>query len=109
MSDTVLPEAVRQGLVDQVDGFCDKVGFTHAQMDRLFDRARSCGLGVKLHTDQYTDFGAGAVVARHHGLSADLLEYAARATVRALAEAVIIATLLPGSHFTLIATRKPPV
>jgi imidazolonepropionase len=109
MSDTVLPEAVRQGLVDQVDGFCDKVGFTHAQMDRLFDRARSCGLGVKLHADQYTDFGAGAVVARHHGLSADHLEYASLATVQAMAEAGTVATLLPGAHFTLHETRKPPV
>src|SRR5215472_4477347 len=34
MCDTVLPQAARQGLVDQVDGFCDKVGFTHAQMGR---------------------------------------------------------------------------
>ena len=25
----VIPEAVKRGLVDQVDGFCDKVGFTH--------------------------------------------------------------------------------
>src|SRR5215208_3866737 len=49
----------RQRLVDQVDGFCDKVGFNHAQMDRLFDKAASYGLGVKLHADQYTDFGAG--------------------------------------------------
>ncbi|HKH66874.1 MAG TPA: amidohydrolase family protein, partial [Reyranella sp.] len=62
MCEEVLPEAVRQGLVDQVDGFCDKVGFSHAQMGRLFDKAQSYGLGVKLHADQYTDSGAGAVV-----------------------------------------------
>jgi imidazolonepropionase len=109
MCDEVLPEAVRQGLVDQVDGFCDKVGFTHAQMDRLFDKARSYGLGVKLHADQYTDFGAGAVVARHRGLSADHLEYASEATVRAMAEAGTVATLLAGAHFSLNETQKPPV
>jgi imidazolonepropionase len=105
----VLPEAVRQGLVDQVDGFCDKVGFDHAQMDRLFDKAQSYGLGVKLHADQYTDFGAGAVVARHRGLSADHLEYASEATVRAMAEAGTVATLLAGAHFSLNETQKPPV
>src|SRR5215510_1877398 len=109
MSDQVLPEAVRQDLVDQVDGFCDKVGFTHAQMDRLFDRAQSFGLGAKLHADQYTDFGAGAVVARHRGLSADHLEYASEATVRAMAGAGTIATLLPGAHWTLFEAAKPPV
>jgi imidazolonepropionase len=109
MCDTVLPKAVHEGLVDQVDGFCDKVGFTHAQMGRLFERARSFGLQVKLHADQYTDFGAGAVVARHRGLSADHLEYASLATAQAMAEAGTVATLLPGAHFTLHETRKPPV
>jgi imidazolonepropionase len=109
MCDDVLPEAVRQGLVDQVDGFCDQVGFSHAQMDRLFDKAKSYGLGVKLHADQYTDFGAGAVVARHRGLSADHLEFASPATVRAMAEAGTVATLLPGAHLTLHETQKPPV
>ncbi len=109
MCSDVLPLAVQQGLVDQVDGFCDEVGFTHAQMDRLFDLAQSHGLGVKLHADQYTDFGAGAVVARHRGLSADHLEFASEATVRAMAEAGTVATLLAGAHFSLHETQKPPV
>jgi imidazolonepropionase len=109
MCDSVLPEAARQGLVDQVDGFCDEVGFSHAQMGRLFDKAQSFGLSVKLHADQYTDFGAGAVVARYRGLSADHLEFASPATVRAMAEAGTVATLLAGAHLTLHETQKPPV
>jgi imidazolonepropionase len=109
MCDDVLPEAVRQGLVDQVDGFCDKVGFSHAQMGRLFDKAGSYGLPIKLHADQYTDFGAGAVVAKYRGLSADHLEFASPATVRAMADAGTVATLLVGAHLTLHETQKPPV
>jgi imidazolonepropionase len=109
MCNEVLPEAVKQDLVDQVDGFCDKVGFSHEQMGRLFGKAQSYGLGVKAHSDQYTDFGAGAMVARHRGLSADHLEYASLATIREMAEAGTVATLLPGAHLTLHETRKPPV
>ena len=109
MCSEVLPEAVRQDLVDQVDGFCDKVGFNHEQIGRLFGKAQSYGLPVKLHADQYTDFGAGAVVARHRGLSADHMEYGSLATVRAMAEAGTVATLLPGAHLTLGETQKPPV
>jgi imidazolonepropionase len=109
MCSEVLPEAVRQDIVDQVDGFCDKVGFNHEQMGRLFAKAKSYGLGVKAHSDQYTDFGAGAMVARHRGLSADHLEYASLATIREMAEAGTVATLLPGAHLTLHETRKPPV
>jgi imidazolonepropionase len=109
MSDRVLPAAVEQGLVDQVDGFCDEAGFDHEQMGRLYDKATSFGLPVKAHADQYTDFGAGALVARHGGVSADHLEYASEATVRAMAEAGTVATLLPGAHFTLHETQKPPI
>ncbi len=109
MCDEVLPQAVRQDLVDQVDGFCDRVGFSHDQMGRLFDKAQSYGLPVKLHADQYTDFGAGTVVARYRGLSADHMEYCSLATARAMAEAGTVATLLPGAHLTLHETRKPPV
>ncbi|MBV8394094.1 MAG: imidazolonepropionase [Alphaproteobacteria bacterium] len=109
MCGEVLPEAARQGLVDQVDGFCDKVGFNHEQMGRLYATAKSLGLPVKAHADQYTDFGAGALVARHGGLSADHLEYASPETVRAMADAGTVATLLPGAHLTLNETQKPPV
>jgi imidazolonepropionase len=105
----VIPEAVRQGLVDQVDGFCDKVGFTHEQMGRLYATAKSYGLPVKAHADQYTDFGVGGLVARHGGLSADHLEFASLASVQAMAEAGTVATLLVGAHLTLHETRKPPV
>src|SRR6185436_17734464 len=109
MCNEVLPEAVRQDVVDQVDGFCDRVGFTHAQMGRLYAKAKAYGMGVKAHADQYTDFGVGGLVAQHRGLSADHLEYASLASIRAMAEAGTVATLLPGAHLTLHETRKPPV
>lgn len=52
VAETVLPAAVKEGLVDAVDGFCDTIGFNHAQMDRLFSAARKYGLPVRLHADQ---------------------------------------------------------
>ncbi|MBI3513562.1 MAG: imidazolonepropionase [Proteobacteria bacterium] len=106
---TVLPAAVQQDLVDAVDGFCDRLGFNHAQIGVLFDAATAFGLPVKLHADQYNEFGAGAVVAKYKGLSADHLEYASEATVRAMAEADTVAGLLPGANWTLLETARPPV
>ena len=105
----VLPAVVGEGLVDAVDGFCDTIGFSGAQIIRLFDMARGYGLPVKLHADQYTDAGAGGVVARYEGLSADHLEYASRATIAAMAEADVVAGLLPGANWMLRETRMPPV
>ncbi|MCI0546331.1 MAG: imidazolonepropionase [Candidatus Rokubacteria bacterium] len=105
----VLPAAVREGVVDQVDGFCDSTGFSHAQTIRLFEVARAHGLPVKLHAEQYRDYRAADLVARFRGLSADHLEYAGEPTVRAMAEAGTVATLLPGAHWMLGETQRPPV
>ena len=109
LCETILPKAIAEGLVDQVDGFCDAMGFTHAQISRQFDIAAAHGLPVKLHADQYTDFSAGALVAKYKGLSADHLEYASEATVAAMAEADTVATLIPGANWTLRDPQKPPV
>src|SRR5260370_7829570 len=53
MCEEVLPEAVRQGVVDQVDGFCDKVGFNHEQLGRLFRKPHSNPLPCKAPADHY--------------------------------------------------------
>ena len=50
-----------QGLADAVDGFCEGIAFTPAQIDRVFDRARALGLPVKLHAEQLSDL-AGPVL-----------------------------------------------
>ena len=107
--DTVLPAAVAEGLVDAVDGFCDNVGFTHAQIGRLFDKARSFGLPVRLHADQYSDFSAGALAAEYGALVADHLEYASESSVAAMAKAGTVAGLLPGANYTLRESRVPPI
>ncbi len=105
----VLPSAVAEGLVDQVDGFCDPTGFSHAQITRLFEVARAHGLPVKLHAEQYCDFRAADLVAQFGGLSADHLEFAGEPTILAMAQAGTVATLLPGAHWTMGETQRPPV
>jgi imidazolonepropionase len=109
LCDTVLPAAVAEGLVDAVDGFCDAVGFTHAQIGRLFDVAKAHGLPVKLHADQYSNFHAGSLAAEYGAMSAEHLEYADEATVVAMAAAGTVAVLLPGANYTLQDPQKPPV
>ena len=109
---TVLPQAVAEGLVDLVDGYCDTPafrGFTHEQTARMFEAAAAHGKRVTLHADQYSPAGASQVAARHHALSAAHLEYADEEGVRALAAAGTVAVLLPGANYTLFEVKKPPV
>jgi len=109
LCDTILPAAIREGLVDAVDGFCDPTGFNHAQITKLFEAATANGLPVKLHCEQYRDYKAADLVAKFRGLSADHLEFASESTIRALSDAGVVGTLLPGAHFTMGETHRPEV
>src|SRR3546814_3537754 len=44
-----LPRLHAEGLVEAVDAFCERIGFTLAQTRRVFEAARTLGLPVKLH------------------------------------------------------------
>ena len=105
----MLPALARDGLVDAVDAFCETIGFTPAQVARLFDAAASLGLPVKLHAEQLSDQGGAALVAGRRGLSADHLEWLSPEGVAALAASGTVAVLLPGAFHFLRETRLPPV
>ena len=93
----MLPAVAREGLADAVDAFCEGIGFTPAQTERVFQAARKLGLPVKLHAEQLSNLGGAALAARYGALSADHLEYIDEAGVRAMAEAGTVAVLLPGA------------
>jgi len=97
------------GLVDAVDAFCDTIGFTPAQTERIFGTARRLGLPVKLHAEQLSDQGGAALAARHGALSADHLEHLSAAGIAAMRAAGTVAMLLPGAYYFLRETRLPPV
>jgi len=109
VGDELLPRVAAEDLADAVDGFCEAVAFSAAQLAGLFERARALGLRVKLHADQRTDGGGAALAARFGALSADHLEYTPEAGIEALAGAGTVAVLLPGAFLTLGESRRPPV
>jgi imidazolonepropionase len=104
-----LPRLHGEELVDAVDAFCERIGFSHAQTRRVFEAARTLGLPVKLHADQLSDGDGAALVAEFGGMSADHVEYTSTAGVRAMAEAGAVAVLLPGAFHVLRETRVPPI
>lgn len=105
----MLPAIADQGLADAVDGFCENIAFSQAQMRRVFEAARSHGLPVKLHAEQLSNQGGARLVAEFGGLSADHLEYADERSLRAMAAAGTVAVLLPGAFYALRETQLPPV
>lgn len=109
LCEQMLPQLAAQGLVDAVDAFCERIGFSAAQTERVFEAASRLGLRVKLHAEQLSDQGGAALVARYHGLSADHLEHLSQAGVEAMAAAGTVAVLLPGAWYFLRETTAPPV
>jgi imidazolonepropionase len=107
--DTMLPSLADEDLVDAVDAFCEGIGFTHDETERLFKKATELGLPVKLHAEQLSDLGGAALVARYRGLSADHLEWTSEEGIQAMAAAGTVAVLLPGAYYALRDTRPPPI
>lgn len=107
--DVIIPAVSREGLADAVDAFCESIGFTPAEVERIFETARAFDLPVKLHAEQLTNQRGAALTARFGGLSADHLEHLDDDGVAAMAAAGTVAVLLPGAYYFLKDTTLPPV
>lgn len=104
-----LRAAAEAGLADAVDGFCEGVAFTPAQIARVFEEAKRLGLPVKLHAEQLSHLGGTRLAAQFGALSADHVEYATEADAEALAASGTVAVLLPGAYHMLREIQAPPV
>jgi imidazolonepropionase len=104
-----LRAAHADGLVDAVDGFCEGIAFSPAQIARVFDESQRLGLPVKLHAEQLSNLGGAALAARYGALSADHLEYLDEPGVKAMAAAGTVATILPGAFYAIRETQAPPI
>ncbi len=104
-----MPAIAAAGLADAVDVFCESIGFTPAQTEKVFQAATALGLPIKAHVEQLSDQGGAALAARYGALSCDHVEYLGQAGVAAMATAGSVAVLLPGAFYTLRETRLPPI
>ena len=105
----MLPAVVAEGLADAVDAFCETIAFTPEQTTKVFAAAHHHGLPVKLHADQLSNCGGGALASAYGALSADHLEYVDEAGVAAMAASGTVAVLLPGAFYFLREATMPPV
>jgi len=105
----VIPAVAEEKLADAVDVFCEGIGFTATQSERVFKAAKAEGLPVKGHVGQLSDLGGAELAARYGALSCDHLEYVSEAGVEAMAKAGTVAVLLPGAFYFLRETHLPPV
>jgi imidazolonepropionase len=107
--EVMLPKLAADGLVDAVDAFCERIGFSLEQTRRVFEAAKALHLRVKLHAEQLSSSRGAALAADYHALSADHLEYLDSAGVTAMAAAGTTAVLLPGAFYFVREKQLPPI
>ena len=105
----MLPALASEGLVDAVDVFCERIGFTLSETEQVFQAARALGLPVKLHAEQLSDMGGSALAARYGALSCDHIEHLSHEGIAAMRAAGTVAVLLPGAYYFLRDTHLPPI
>ena len=106
--DDLIPEVCAAKLVAFCDVFCDDHAFTVDESRRVLTAARSCGLKLRIHAEQFRP-GTGAALAAELGAAtADHLEAVSAESMALLRDAVVQPVLLPGSVFALGSGRYPP-
>jgi len=99
--DEVLPSVCERKLAEYCDIFCEKNVFSISQSRRLLTRARELGLKIKLHADEIVPLGGAELAAELKATSADHLLQASDEGIRQMAQAGVVATLLPITAFSL--------
>ncbi len=104
VADEMIDAVANARLAAFCDIFVDDGYFTADQGRRILDRAKSAGLGAKLHADELADTGGASLAAEVGAVSADHLLHASSEGIEALARRGVIAVLLPA---TSLASRLP--
>ncbi|HSC71278.1 MAG TPA: imidazolonepropionase, partial [Candidatus Methylomirabilis sp.] len=97
----MIPEVAERKLARFCDVFCETGVFSVEQSERIFRAAKSVGLEPRVHADELTDLGGAAMAARVQARTADHLLFASDEGIRQMAEAGVIAVLLPGTAYFL--------
>lgn len=97
----VLPVVVQRDLAEFCDVFCEANVFNIEQSRRLLNKAKEMGLKVKLHADEIVPLGGAELAAELGAVSADHLLQASDKGIDEMAKNNVIATLLPGTAFSL--------
>jgi len=104
----MIPAVSAEQLADWNDVFCERGVFTPDEAQQILDAGRRAGLGPRIHANELGETGGAQVAVQVGARSADHLVFVSDADIAALAQAGVVATLLPAASFYLKLARFAP-
>lgn len=106
LCEVLIPAVSQQNLAQFCDVFVEQGAFSISEAKQILNTARQAGLGLKVHADQLSNGGGAQLAASLGAVSAEHLEYADDAGIKALSDAGTVAVSLPLASLYL---REPYV
>ncbi len=98
----MIPKVAESGLAEFNDVFCELGVFTPEQSERILTAGKEHGLLPKIHADEIEPYRGAETAARVGAVSADHLLRVTDAGIKQMADAGVVAVLLPGTAFFLM-------
>ena len=95
----------QKGIPFYCDVFCENNAFTLSQSRQILSYAKELGLGIKIHSDEFTSLGGIPLGLELGASSVDHLDAATEQDIRTLAGSEAVGVLLPGVNFNLGSTH----
>jgi len=109
LENEMIPAVAAAGLARFCDVFCEEFVFNAAESTRILEAGKRHSLVPTIHADEIEASGGAEVAARVGAASASHLLQPSDAGLEAMAQAGVVAVLLPGTCFFLGAAHKSPV
>jgi imidazolonepropionase len=107
VANEMLPLVAAEKLAAYCDVFCEPLVFSAPESRRILGRARSLGLGLRMHADQLGLSHGAELAAELGATTADHLEYTGASGIEAMRDAGVQPVLLPGSVYALGSRHYP--
>jgi len=104
----MIPSVAAGGLAEWCDVFCETGVYTPEESRLILEAAGRAGLRLRIHADELAASGGSEVAVQVGARSADHLLFVQPGTARRMADAGVVATLLPAAAFYLKLGRFAP-
>lgn len=97
----IMPKIKEMDLAEFCDVFCEEGVFSVEESELILSKAKELGYKLKIHADEIVPIGGAEIAAKLGCISADHLMAASEQGLNDMADAGVMANILPGTSFNL--------